>query len=539
MNVKFNSSIAHTRDYNNRVSKDFSNYVLRAGSQVTVEKFCNNEFRITVCSRLSGKNGGDTWQERKLELTALKIELEKERLTSELADKRIELFKIRKKYQRTGELSDWEKMATLELEIRELEYLTTGKDSEYFQTPLRTSLGITKKMQELKLARQRDQVKKDFTDPRKPNKLSSNAKHKILENCTMMDRLYGENQYLITLTVPGNTPEIKKAVADYSAYIDNLLYQRVRDIRQSWGRNIDYVGVWENQKSGKLHKHIVIGSDNCSDYFLRFVAVQIGGQWENILDSMATFNPIRRGNYSGCLPGLDMYQRTVDDIKKTYPEVKSWSENKKLLRDLKNQSGGKIFVNIQRVRKSVARYLAKYLSKGDIESRKKDNIFNPVRWWQSSKNIKDEAKAYRLKCTFPKDLNKSILLHNAITHLENTDAITLNYQRYFDIYAVLDSVTGKSKRVNVKLGEPIPVNSRRVAGGVQFIMYYDEKRFNEIDNFLEQLIDDLSVKPKAIPANKPSGKIKKYNPDLDSKFDYRKWKINHKNYWLEIIENSA
>lgn len=531
-------SIVASNRSNYNTSGDITNYLLNCGSYITIRKYINNEFRITVGSRLPGKNAGDTWQERSLELLAGKLELERQRLEVELIEKNFELRKLRYKYQKKADPALWDKIAVLELETRELEYLTTGKDFDLFQVSRDDNLGITKKLQAITQAKRISNPKNDFTSPRKPNKLSTNAKHKIIENCTVMDRLYGDNQYLITLTVPGNTQEIKKAIADYSPYIDNSLYQVIRDLRKRQGYEIDYVGVWEHHKSGKLHKHIVIGSNDLDNQQLRIVSKAIGDQWERILDNMGTGKYIKRGNYSGCLPVIDMYQRSADDIKKTYSNISSWKDHKDTLREIENKDGGKVFVNIQRVRKSVARYLAKYLSKSQGKLSKKDQVFNPVRWWQSSQNLKNIAKDYRLECTVSKSLDNILLLDDLLKFLEKSGAITLSYKNEWDIYAVIDKESGKSKRVNIKPGQPIPANSRRVSNGVQFILYYDQDQFTVINKLLGNVIKELSKKKDTILENKPAITVKPNQEKLTG-FDYRNWTKKHKEYWLNIIENSA
>lgn len=568
------------------------------GSYLKLEKFSNNEFRLTINSRLPGKSsGGDNWENRQLEILASKLEREKSKLITELNDKKYQLSKLRKKYETTGDRLIWDKKAGLELEVIELEHLIYNNYSEYFGPSNESPLGITQKLQEslkndllnlsgsvfnftksnnkinfdssnkaLKfLANQLDSLinkknsKKEFTAKRKPSKISKLAQHRILELGAIIENRDKKNQYFITLTVPGDTDEIKKAIADFSPYIDNRLNQCIRDCKKLNGWDVSYVSVWENMKSGKLHKHLIISSDKINNNQLKKVAKKIGQTWENILDSMATVKPVRRGNYSGFLPGLDMYKRNQKDIEKKHKNITTWANHKDKLKELANKDGGKIFVNIQRVTKSAARYISKYVSKGS----EKDSNFNPARWWQASKDIRDLAKKERLEATFINDSSKIEKLIFVLNLLENQGLIKKYYKNYWDIWAVGDSCfpstsetvkimkfgkvrdikinePGKTKRINVKPGESIPINGRRVSRGVQFIVYYNENCSDYIKIILENLIKNLSENSQPIEQNKP--KIYKNNSNdnqENSNFDYSRWYKNHTNYWLEIIEKTV
>jgi hypothetical protein len=122
-----------------------------------------------------------------------------------------------------------------------------------------------------------------------------------------------------------------------------------------------------------------------------------------------------------------------------------------------------------------------------------------------------------------------------IKYLENNQLIKKYNKNYWDIFAVVDK-NGKSKRVNKKSSEPIPHNSRRVSKGMQFIVYYDENFFDDINNFAGDIIRILEKNSQPIEQNKPKSKILKTDNQENSKFDYSRWKSNHKNYWLDIIE---
>jgi hypothetical protein len=548
-----------------------------SGGYLKLEKFSNNEFRLTINSRLPGRaSGGNNWENRQLEILASKLEREKNKLITELNDKKYQLSKLRKKYETTGDKSIWDKKAGLELEVIELEHSIYNNYSEYFGPSNESPLGITQKLQEslkndllnlsdsvfnstkssnkinfhssqktLKfLANQLNSLvnkknsKKEFTAKRKPSKISKLAQHRILELGAIIEKRDGKNQFFITLTVPGDTDEIKKAIANFSPYIDLRLTQCIRDCKKLYGWDVSYIMVWENMKSGKLHKHIIISSNKINEKQLREVSEKIGQTWENILDSMATVKPIRRGNYSGFLPGLDMYKRNQKDIEKKHKNITTWANHKDTLKELANKQGGKIFVNIQRVTKSAARYLSKYVSKGS----QKDNNFNPARWWQASKDIRDLAKKERSQATFTNDSSKIEKLIFVLNLLENQGLIKKVNKNYWDIFAVVNS-DGISKRINKKPSEAIPHNSRRVSRGVQFIVYYNENCSDYIKIILENLIKNLSEFCKS---NEVTGK--KYlnqdelidiNDRISAPGINQKIAINHRNYWLEIIENAV
>lgn len=565
------------------LSDDILAHGLTSGAVITLRKNIDN-FRIIVQSRYQkSKNDGDTWEQRQIELKTQKIELEKTRLIIELNNKKSEFLKLTRKYEHDKKKDTWERAKVVERDVIELENRIYNKYSEYFPTAGDHLLGNTEKLQEALNRIKCPKLKKHFTADRPPNKLTVGAKNRIRELLIAMDRKYGKNQIIICLSLPGDTIEAKKALADYSPWVDNVLHQCIRDVKKAKGYkgcNVDYVDVWELQKRGALHKHIVIASNDLDFQSLRKIAVKIGDSWESILDMMATTSHVKRGNYAGNLPGIDMYKRTEQARKKSYPNIESWANKKDVLRKLKNNEGDGVFINIQRVQKSVARYLSKYLSKGS-NGQKKDKIFNPVRWWQSSKEIKNYCKQYRLECTFDIDSDSLDILIESIKYLESENLIEKYFKNYWDIWAISAAVLGRNSldrkgfyvpqrkknnleysqingkkynknsfknkprllRINRKKDTPIELlkNGRRVAFGMQFICYPDRSRFDEINNFLNDIINILGKSQSPIPENKPKSPklVNRYNDDISTVFNYKIWQINHKKYWDDLAKNSG
>ncbi|MGL5134344.1 MAG: hypothetical protein ACRC78_17600 [Planktothrix sp.] len=220
-----------------------------------------------------------------------------------------------------------------------------------------------------------------------------NARHRLLEagavvqnKCPSRDPKYGANAVAITLTLPGSTPEAKRALAALSSWVVNNLLQTIRDC------SVDLYEffVWELQERGALHIHQCLGAppDDCSIDELKVIAKKIVDKWFQLLKLMAGTDSISRGGKKGNLPGIDMFERSEKAISRGGP--KTWRDNPE-----------KWQWDIQPINKDVAAYFSKYASKNAEAGNKKSIIsaYSPSRWWGKNKLVMDEIKANRFDYT--------------------------------------------------------------------------------------------------------------------------------------------
>jgi hypothetical protein len=162
----------------------------------------------------------------------------------------------------------------------------------------------------------------------------------------------------LTLTIPGSGIKVAKEVSRYSGYIVNLFKQKYRDLADRIGCKQDTVHVWEWQKRGMLHLHFVVGSN--SSFFLYQVARGLKKDWTSVLDRVSEKS------------GRDLWRKTKNF---------SHSRDKSVLQ-----------VNCQRIKSTVAGYLAKYLGKAKSKESRKA-WFCPSRWWGGSRALLRSALA--------------------------------------------------------------------------------------------------------------------------------------------------
>lgn len=187
--------------------------------------------------------------------------------------------------------------------------------------------------------------------PSRPTRFGLNAKRSLLRAGGALEKSAPtEEVVFMTGTLPGSTDDAFRAIAAYSAYIVNSL--------KAWIANyvpqkLDFY-CWEYQKRGALHLHYAVwipdesSRNHLCDSFREW--------WIQILH--------RVGEQSGC----DLFRKNSS---------KTW------LDDL-----SKVRASAEICRKSVSRYLAKYLSKSATPSRGPSRYFTPSRWWGTSRPLK-------------------------------------------------------------------------------------------------------------------------------------------------------
>lgn len=180
---------------------------------------------------------------------------------------------------------------------------------------------------------------------------------KTLRECgAILEEWYGKNAVFLTGTLPGSTPEALQALADYSGYVMSRVRQWIRDALPESG----VLAVWEWQRRGALHIHLVVGSHD------KLSLEGIGNAWH--------------AKWCGILEDVSL-MADADLFADNHGSTRRFSI-------------GEVITDAQWVAKSVANYLSKYVSK--VSSKASQLAYRyPLSWWSISKNLGDEAKERR------------------------------------------------------------------------------------------------------------------------------------------------
>ena len=181
---------------------------------------------------------------------------------------------------------------------------------------------------------------------------SVNGRRKLLRCGAAMAAVCDRPQEVIfiTCTIPGSTYDCKKAIANYSAYAVHRL--------KSWiAKRVDSkldMYVWEFQKRGMLHLHYAVVCKN--EDTRKYVIDNVKKAWTAIVNAIG-----RKAN-------VDMWRKSKDYTHKNNQDV--------------------IKVDAQECYKSVANYLAKYVSKS--QQQYENNHWKeckPSRYWGISRPL--------------------------------------------------------------------------------------------------------------------------------------------------------
>jgi len=193
-------------------------------------------------------------------------------------------------------------------------------------------------------------------------KFTHRAGQKIRECGAMMDKASGyEPSFcrVITLTLPGDTPEAFDALARYSGYAINRIFQPVRRMGLY---DSHWFFVWEYQKRGALHLHIAISNPDKDK--AKECGEKIIEKWVKVLTDI------------GKKSRTDMFVR----------------------RDRRTYTPPEKYQNLnQEMRKSCGGYFSKYAGKAEASKEnsyvaKFSKLYPPSRFWGSSKSLKQMCK---------------------------------------------------------------------------------------------------------------------------------------------------
>lgn len=182
---------------------------------------------------------------------------------------------------------------------------------------------------------------------------SSRGKRAVKNACGALERTFGKRIVFGTLTLAGSTDAARMALAQWSSVVIELLNKW----RKYHAPNSLWVTKWEWQRSGALHLHFAIGDTSATA--LR----SLEQRFKKYVYSLHS----HLSELSGC----DVFARGEGGTWVNFPGV---------LRS-----------RIEPVRKSVKRYMAKYMSKGNGSR----EGFSPSRWWGQSRKLKALVDSYR------------------------------------------------------------------------------------------------------------------------------------------------
>lgn len=178
------------------------------------------------------------------------------------------------------------------------------------------------------------------------------ARRKLKEFGALLDSGPLEHCAFLTGTIPGSTVDALMAVATWSGWLTSRLSQWLRDRFPG----AVFFGVWEYQKRGALHMHLIVRCIDAID--IRRLMDMWKKRWCRLLDGVST------------RAGVDVWAR---------PDGTTW-----------DAARWKVRTDAQVVERSCGRYLAKYLSKSACKVRT-ENRFPPSAWWFACRTLRQNA----------------------------------------------------------------------------------------------------------------------------------------------------
>ncbi len=191
--------------------------------------------------------------------------------------------------------------------------------------------------------------------PKRPN-FSQAARSKVKSRGAAIEKRYGrERCHFLTLTLPGSTNAAMTAIAAWSSEISRRTSQWIqRRYPVSEGTH-HAVWVWENQKRGALHLHMLLALPDPSE--LPQFRKDVTDYWYSMLVELSAKS------------GTDLFAKSP-----SFSWLNRWDE-------ISDRA-----VDVATVKKSVAAYLAKYLTKEPNPENKSKELapsakYWPAQWW--------------------------------------------------------------------------------------------------------------------------------------------------------------
>lgn len=263
----------------------------------------------------------------------------------------------RKKQKEVSQNPIWlhDKIHESEWQDKKADIVAKRETYEYIRSidPIskRPPLDITKKSQ---------RSRKPYSPrPNTPKNFTAKSGQKLRECGAAVDIACGGDTrfcHEVTLTLPANHEHAFRALAAYSGYVVNRLFQ---PIRRKYADVCLWFFVWEYQRRGALHMHIcVYHPDECEGLY---IAAQLIEQWHKILCDLcqiADTDMFCRKNKKNSTPRY-LHQHHTSPIKK-----------------------------------AVGAYFSKYAGKEESKQSWYCQKYPVSRFWGSSKSIKEIIKKH-------------------------------------------------------------------------------------------------------------------------------------------------
>lgn len=199
-----------------------------------------------------------------------------------------------------------------------------------------------------------------------PTRFTTLAKRTVEDAAALLEETCSQQVLFATLTLPGQRPQTKRVLADWSSW----LVQKLKAWLHYHAPSALTVGVWERQKGGALHLHLACGSRDEAD--LQTIEQLLVSRWLQLLTVLSQKTGVN----------LFVNAHGVD-----------YSDKHHLLRN-----------EVERVKKSVKKYLSKYVSKQgskNIGATGNGGTFLgnyfPTRWWFIDEKLRKQIKQARTK----------------------------------------------------------------------------------------------------------------------------------------------
>lgn len=260
----------------------------------------------------------------------------------------------------------------------------------------------------------------------KAKSFSRYARHSILEAGAWLDRELGKERLCeITLTLPGDTEEAKRGIAQWSGWIVNRLTQVIRN--QEKHEDIHHFFVWELQVRGALHMHWCVAAP--SPLLAYLISEQIKDKWYALLLELE-----RR-------TGINFFLNSRGQDWKNRADKWQW--------------------RVVPIKKSVAAYYSKYLGKSAalIDKKKRwkaGSIYYPSRWWGISRKLNQEIKKWRISLELPMLLKTeaSMLEEQVCSWLRSQTSVCSSYSYEYCVTSSLASAPFASGKVGIFYCDP-------------------------------------------------------------------------------------
>jgi hypothetical protein len=224
-----------------------------------------------------------------------------------------------------------------------------------------------------------------------------------------------------------------------------------------------------------LHISLSAAPSELSIDELLILAHQMKDTWYKVLFEMIGTKEIKRGNYQGTLPGVDMFEKRGS----TFLRHNTWRYSPEVWR-----KGW----DIQVIQKSVAQYFSKYASKQALAGKgfKIQKALLPLRWWSCNQAIRKEILKVRYDYTVnyhPTDTD------NLVNDIFKAYPPTLKYTFSFNVENHLYKTTEIGDDTYIDTNSHI---TNIIVNGYTTIYYWDSETFKEVNRLLRELKPALS-----------------------------------------------